>query len=302
MRLLTTKRGSGAVAALLLAVTLLGAAWARQDAVADTSAGADFASAFVPGYDISWPQCEGHLPGGLVAFTIVGLNGGRPFTDNPCFLEQYRWAQHMEVHPAIYVNTDYPKAGRDEPAKDGPYGRCTEGDEWCRAYNYGHNLAKDVIARAAAHRVTPSFWWLDVETGNYWSDDPTYNAQALRGVIEYFKVQRLPFGVYSTPRQWRIIAGTYAPGVPVWTAGAQGVEQASSRCRDSAYAFAGGTVKMVQYYDFGFDTNYVCPGGHPVSLFPLPDPFGRTGPASRSLRMDGQPMAEWRVVPMVAGN
>lgn len=265
------------------------------------SARADHVPDQVPGYDISWPQCPGKVfPSGRVAFTIVGINGGRPFTANPCFVEQYRWAQRFERVPAVYVNVDYPKAGRDLPAATGPYGVCALADEWCRAYNYGYAIAKEVVLRAQSLGIAPSWWWLDVETGNYWSDDPTYNGQVVRATLDYFRERSLPVGLYSTPRQWRIIAGAYAPGVPVWTAGAQGVTDARARCSDPAYAFAGGTVRLSQYYDHGFDTNFACPGGHPMANYPFPDPWGRAGPYARSVALSGAVLPYWRPIAMVS--
>ena len=257
----------------------------------------------VPGYDISWPQCPGPVyPPGQVAYTIVGINGGRPFTPNPCFIEQYRWAQRFELHPAVYINMDYPRAGRDEPAKTGPYGTCQPEDEWCRAYNYGYANGADVVGRAQALGITPEFWWLDVETGNHWSNDPTYNAQAVRGTLEYFWERELPVGIYSTPRQWGIIAGPYAPGVPVWTAGAQGIEDARNRCFDPDYAFAGGQVAIAQFYDHSLDTNYRCPDGNPMSEYPYPDPYGRVGPYARSLSLSGTVLPMWFPIAMIASD
>src|SRR5437762_7889741 len=98
----------------------------------------------VPGFDISWPQCGKQYPYGPVAFSVIGLNGGRPYTVNPCFLDQYRWAQRVETRPAVYVNMEFPKPGRVE-ALSGPYGVCLETDDWCRAYNYGYGIAREVV-------------------------------------------------------------------------------------------------------------------------------------------------------------
>jgi hypothetical protein len=255
----------------------------------------------VPGYDISWPQCHGQaFPPAPIAFMIIGINGGRPFMPNPCFIQQYRWSQRFEPHPAVYLNTDYPKEGRDEPARTGPYGTCAADDEWCRAYNYGYAIAREAVTRAHALGITPSFWWLDVETGNYWSNNPTYNAQVIRAALDYFRERNLPVGIYSTPRQWRIIAAQAAYGLPVWTAGAQGIDMARERCFDPTYAFAGGEVVLVQYYDHGFDANFACPHGHDQAAYPPPDPFGRTGPHGRSISLAGEVLRHWYPIPMLA--
>src|SRR3954471_18346071 len=40
------------------------------------------------GVDVSWPQCELDLPAIGAGFVTVGVNGGRPFTANPCLAQQ----------------------------------------------------------------------------------------------------------------------------------------------------------------------------------------------------------------------
>ena len=232
-----------------------------------SGANADHAANRVPGYDISWPQCGKPYPQEPIAFAIIGINNGRPFTANPCFLQQYRWARKYEANPAVYVNTDFPRLGRVE-GNSGPFGTCAASDEWCRAYNYGYNAAKEAHVRASGLGVTPKMWWMDVETNNYWlSGYPYYNAQVIKGAIFYYQEKGLPAGIYGTPYQWGLVVGDYKPGLPVWTAGAQGVAGAAVRCSSPAYAFAGGKVALVQYYDYGFDTNYECPHGHGEKLF-----------------------------------
>lgn len=252
----------------------------------------------VPGFDISWPQCNKDYPPGPVAFVVIGVNNGKPFTENPCFLHQYQWAQRVELQPAVYVNTAFPKAG-ESMAVVGPYGACAEDDGWCRGYNYGWNLAKDVVSRAERMRVTPSHWWLDVESGNYWSGDSQNNSQVIRGAVEYFKQRSLPVGIYGTPYQFRLIAGDWkSPGITIWTAGAQGIAMAASRCTPG-YAFAGGTVVMVQYYDYGFDTNYICPGSEGLMKHPVQVPMDG-GPRGRTDEVQGAQLHYWHVIPNVS--
>ena len=287
----------GLVIALALAV---GVGRARADAPAE--------AAHIPGFDISWPQCPTRaFPPGPVAFAVIGLNGGRPYTSNPCFAEQYRWAQRMTRNPAIYINLDFPKPGRME-ALEGPYGRCAETDTWCRAYNWGYGLGADVAARARAAGVPPGTWWLDVEVGNYWSSEPEMNAQVVRGVVDYMREKRLPIGIYGTPYQWRLIAGSaYNPRSQIWTAGAQGPEQAVQRCTDK-YAFGGGHVQMVQYETHGFDSNYICPGtdlhlSHMLNSYTS----GAQGPASRGTAVVTAASANarfpfWTVIPGITSS
>ncbi|MGH2609100.1 MAG: hypothetical protein ACRDHF_08420 [Tepidiformaceae bacterium] len=242
---------------------IIGAGVALQSSGAPQARADHVGGSQVPGYDISWPQCpNSSFPTGPVAFAIIGINGGRPFTSNPCFMSQYNWARQSERNPAVYVNTDFPRPGRTE-GNTGPFGTCEPNDDWCRGYNWGYHLAREAHERAIRLGVSPKMWWLDVETGNYWlTGYPHYNAQVLSGAIWYYREHGLSAGIYGTPYQWGLIAGPYAPGLPVWTAGAQGMQSAAARCTDPRYAFAGGQVMMVQYYDFGFDTNYECPHGH----------------------------------------
>jgi len=251
-----------------------------------------------PGYDISWPQCGKQYPPGQVAFAIIGINGGRPYTSNPCFMHQYRWAQRIERNPAVYVNTASPKADQTQ-AVNGPWGQCQPEDGWCRGYNFGYGLAAEVVERARSLNISPSMYWLDVETGNYWSSDQYNNSQVIRGAVDYFKERHLPVGIYGTPYQFRLIAGGWtSPGIPIWTAGAQGHEAARNRC-SPGYAFAGGTVVMTQYYDYGYDTNYICPGAE--RLMPMPVHYTpEIGPPRRSTAPDGAVLPHWQVVPLVA--
>jgi hypothetical protein len=274
------------------------AGWSAAQADEQGSVEALVAPDHVPGWDISWPQCGKAYPPGPVHFAIIGINNGRPFTANPCFMHQYDWARRVEQNPAVYVNTAAPKPGAPE-AVGGPYGICAEDDGWCRGYNYGWNTAKEAFERAQAMRIAPSMWWLDVETGNYWTSDRYNNSQVIRAAVDFFKQHRLPVGIYGTPYQFGLIAGEWkSPGIPIWTAGAQGVEAAAKRCTP-AYAFAGGTVVMVQYYDWGFDTNYICPGSETLMRHPESHPLNG-GPRGRTTQHLGAALQHWFVVPFVS--
>lgn len=246
----------------------------------------------LPAYDISWPQCPDTLPQGEFAFAVIGLNNGRPFTSNRCFSLQYKWASTVEAHPDVYINLDFPRAGRAEAAT-GPYGRCAEEDDWCRGYNYGWALAKDSVQRARALGVSPARYWFDVEMDNYWSDSPRNNSQVIRGALDYFLDFNLPVGIYGTRYQWGLITGGFqARGtLPLWVAGATSRQGAYARCGDADYEFAGGETWMVQYLIGQFDENVLCD----VAPERVPPAEVSAGPASTPEAVTAEAASpEWR--------
>lgn len=209
------------------------------------------------GYDISWPQCDGSIPAETPHFAIVGVTGGRPFTANPCLAEEYRWAESGEYPAEVYINLDYWRRLSFRHFF-GPAGLCGPQDSWCQAYNYGWNSAKYAVDLGEAQGVDARRWWLDVETMNHWSDDVRLNARIIGGALDYLASNGLTTGIYSTAYQWRVIAGGYAPGGPIWVAGASNLLDAVARCSDARYAFAGGRVELVQWVET-YDRNFACP-------------------------------------------
>lgn len=171
------------------------------------------------GWDISWPQCGGPYPGiGAGMFGIVGINDGRPLTENPCFASELSWALADPGFSGIYLNVAY------GTSYAGPY-TCDPADHSCMAYNYGWLSAQYAYVTAlvdsgGASELAPN-WWLDVETGNNWSDDTAENAQVIQGALDYLQqAEGVQAGVYSVNFMWQQIAGSYAPaGVPNWVAG-----------------------------------------------------------------------------------
>lgn len=207
------------------------------------------------GFDISWPQCGKQYPDHPIGFGIVGVTGGKAFTRNPCLKEQWKWAQEGDGPAAVYINVNSP---RDDSIPVGfPPFICIGDDAGCRSYRWGYLTARHAVAYARSQGVTTRDYWLDVETMNYWSPDRQANAEVIAGAIDYLQERGLNVGIYSTPYQWRLIAGDFAPGLPVWTAGAESLEDAMERCTEK-YAFGGGEVVMVQWVE-QFDRNWVCP-------------------------------------------
>ncbi len=97
MRSLRRLPATALVTALALVAGVVLASWA--------------AAASGKGYDVSWPQCGGGpLPvdGDL---GIVGVNGGKPFENNPCLAPQYAWASTAPRQASFYINTANPGSG-----------------------------------------------------------------------------------------------------------------------------------------------------------------------------------------------
>ena len=206
------------------------------------------------GYDISWPQCDAAKPAGSIGFAVIGLTGGKPFTRNRCFDEQYRWARQAETAPDVYINLDYPKK-TDWNTFVGPAGICVTGDPGCTAYNWGYNSARDAVALGRAKGITPTVWWLDVEQENYWSTDQAANKRVVAGAIDYLTSQGLAIGVNSTGYQWGEITGGFTPDIPAWVAGARNLAEAQKKCAQAS--FTAGPVAMVQWVE-QFDRNLIC--------------------------------------------
>ncbi len=243
-----TRRAVGAMVVASLAVLTL-------QVVGATAASAS-------GYDVSWPNCGRALPiDGDVA--IVGVNGGRPYTPNPCLAEQFRWASAAPRQPAFYINTSNPgtaSAAVDWYAQRTPNANCSRADEPACAYNFGFNGAAWAFSRAqavtgAASRLT---WWLDVETDNSWSDDVGLNAADILGTVAYLRSQNVPVGIYSTRYQWgRIAGGLRLPDVPSWVAGAPNRAGAPAFC-SADRSFTGGPVVLVQWVEGDIDHDHLC--------------------------------------------
>jgi hypothetical protein len=224
-------------------------------AVLPTSAGA---AGSVPsgsvGSDISWPQCGTDYPGGY-SFGIIGVTGGRPFSGNDCFASEFAWAQ-ATGNSQLYINLAYGQS------KNGPL-QCAADDAGCQAYNYGYDSAQ--WARQYAHDQTGGAsdtvggWWLDVETGNTWSDDTDQNTYVIQGALDYLQRNAgRTVGVYSTPHMWGEIAATFAPpNTPNWVAGANGLDD-GAKC--SAALWPDGQVWAIQYLnlDIDLDQNAGC--------------------------------------------
>src|SRR5262249_5274015 len=91
----------------VLATSLLApfgpAALAASDPYASTSAG----------YDVSFPDCSKVIGptatnGKAYAFAVVGVTGGRPFTNNGCLMSEFQAVGAKGLQPSLYMNTAAP--------------------------------------------------------------------------------------------------------------------------------------------------------------------------------------------------
>jgi len=301
-------RGLCAVAAAVIAmVTLVPAA----EAIAP-------ATATVPGYDISWPQCGGAYPVSP-AFGIVGVNKGIVFSPNPCLANEVTWAGGTSA--AFYANTGNPgpalsthwPTGQSSPQVCS----ATNPDSAACAYDYGYNAASDSYADAVgaftalglSGSPADSAWWLDVETSNSWRSDVILNAAALTGAVDYLRsvAHVASLGFYSTGYQWGVITGgtTTFSAYPSWVAGAADATGATANC--AGPGFTGGGVSLAQYISSGFDANIRCSTATPVlttiTVSPASasvqpggtQPFSATGLDQFGQPLSPQPAFTWSV-------
>ncbi len=247
------------------------------------------------GADVSYPQCGGALPFGQ-AFGVVGVNGGRASTRNPCLGEELAWAVYRttgaasEPKASMYLNTGDPgNSYLGEPVPDwplsggSPFGSCLptialahlrgpgQNSEAC-AWDYGYQEAtQDLLwlRSAASKEGLPAQardypFWLDVETSNTWQTAPELNLADLEGMVDALRqggAGRL--GVYAFPQEWVEITGgtkTAASGslfpLPNWILGSDSLPAAESNCQESP--LTGGKVLLTQFPLGPFDGDYAC--------------------------------------------
>jgi hypothetical protein len=248
--------------------------WYRQVTV---HVGAEATSRPAPpalGFDISFPQCGGPVPN-APAFAIVGVNGGRAFSANPCLARQYIWAlsatSPVQPRVAFYMNTGNPGPELSTrwpgPATSAPQ-PCDGSWSTACAFDYGWLTAQDAYARArsvAGDGATLAPWWLDVEVANSWSTDVSTNSAALQGGIAYLRSAGVDvIGIYALAADWEEIVGATDASSPLngpfaglsnWRPGPQSRDAALSWCSRSV---TGGRVVFVQFPSGGFDGNLPC--------------------------------------------
>ncbi len=200
------------------------------------------------GYDLSYPNCDSQ-PGGDPAFAILGVNGGRPFTFNPCLTRQASW--FVSGPQAVYLNTGYRPGYRGLIT---PACALAAGSVQTAAglgYAVGCSEAAASLERTMLLGLSPAVWWLDVEPSNVWSSRPALNAAVLHGMLDFLaKLTPAPaVGIYSRPTWWQQITGGWSTDVPEW------IPSPSGAC---PAPFSGGPVWLAQGGSATLDLDTGC--------------------------------------------
>ena len=244
-------------------------------------------AAATTGFDIAYPQCKATFPANF-GFGIVGVNGGRPFSANPCLgtgdgSSELAWPGTTvglrPVEPAeLYVNTADPGPalsthwpnGQTAPKQCNTAGNPGSDTAAC-AYDYGWNAAIDSyqdVVNAYISLGVPSgttrtpvanAWWLDVESANSWTSNTGFNVDELQGEVDYLtSVGAASVGFYATASDWQTITGATASfaAYASWMPGAGSLAAAEGDCTGTGVT--GGPVALTQYPDNGFDGDYRC--------------------------------------------
>jgi hypothetical protein len=246
------------------------------------------------GYDISYPQCGKKLPTGQY-FGIVGVNGGKATTTNPCLVEQLTWANKSQAGSSqpkvqLYVNTanpgevisqitTWPTSNTDKTGYTtaNPYGTCTGLNDVACSWQYGWNRSVeanlDRFAPAATQvaglnqSASAYTWWLDVETGNSWQSGSTEalarNTATLEGFASYYQSKGAKVGLYSTALQWgeitgnTVSSGSNLNGLPNWRPSGTSLAIAKDNCTVAPLT-VNGFISLTQYVQQNLDKNHSC--------------------------------------------
>jgi hypothetical protein len=150
------------------------------------------------GVDVSWPQCGPlGMPSVQPGFVVVGINGGKPFTDNVCLTREVTWAR-SRTGISAYLNIDAPRSGD--------------------ATAYGRKVALDGLARVQRAHLSLPVLWLDVEVLNHWSTSAAANVAVINGALRALEQHGVTPGIYSSGPMWQQITGGAQLHVPVWLA------------------------------------------------------------------------------------
>ena len=201
------------------------------------------------GYDVSYPNCT-RPRAQQAGFAVLGVNGGRPFTFNPCLAREY--GLYAMVGPyGVYLNTGYKPTLRSRTTAACALAASAPGSSG-QAYAIGCSEAATSLERITLLGLpAPAVWWLDVETSNSWSSTRALNIQVLRGMIDFLgKLTPTPVvGIYSRPSWWQAITAGWRVSNPEWSPGSAGLCPAP---------FSAGPVWLAQSGSATLDRDTAC--------------------------------------------
>lgn len=228
------------------------------------------------GFDYSYNAPS--FPPTNFGFGIIGVTGGKSFTQNPRLGQEVNWAKFgAGAAPTVYMNLNAPygssvagHVGSPKSCSVTTVGTTTDPTA-CAGYNYGYQAAQYAYTYAKTSGVTSQLWWLDIEEANSWSLDTSVNDQVIQGAIDYLNSQGVRVGIYSMTYMWNDIAGTsFVPNqvvngqmesLPLWIPiGISDQIGAADYCAVGSPFIKGSPVWLVQYVanSTAVDQNFSC--------------------------------------------
>jgi hypothetical protein len=215
------------------------------------------------------------FPPSNFGFGLVGVTGGKSYTQNPRITQELTWAKFgAGAPPTLYMNLNAPYgsaanlpantagpescAATSTPSAPAGGGPPVYEPTPCAGYNYGYNAAAYAYAYAKSAGAAAPLWWLDIEDANSWSEDQAVNDQTIQGAIDYLNKQGVRVGIYSIAAMWDDIAGaSFAPAqslngqavsTPTWVAiGIQTQIGAANSCVKLPSFIPGSPIWLIQY-------------------------------------------------------
>jgi membrane peptidoglycan carboxypeptidase len=187
-------------------------------------------------------------------FSIIGVNAGKPFTQNPCLGSLL--AAGSERGPlSLYLIAGYRREYATRVT-----GGCASSSQRVgtiapalrMAWAIGCSEASEAMTYASQQHHSPApTWWINVEApytdslaGANWSIDHDLNRQVIAGALYSLQAGGATAGVHSSAPHWSLITGDWVipdPRVPDWVGGSKSIE---STCHN--VGFSGGPVWLVR--------------------------------------------------------
>lgn len=207
--------------------------------------------------DLSWPNCN-RLSNASYALAIVGSNGGLDFKPNPCLGNEIRMSNKFVLY-ANSGNPGFPLISKFK--RHGPLICPKYNNLICYSFNYGYQAAEYSIRQAnLAAAAGSTFWWIDVESINSWTNSIDANRADIEGMFFAFQANRFltpKVGIYTAYNQWLSVVGHWNNSLELWLGtGDTSLLQAKQSCRQPS--FIGKSIALSQYTVGNLDFNFSC--------------------------------------------